>query len=203
MEAELGEDRLENEERSTSDKVDEPTALPTSVYPSGGMTVEKLFTNYHNILLNYLRRNVGSYAEAEDIAQEVYYRLARKIDFEQVAYPKAFLMQTAKNCLIDIGRSAGRLDVQSDNEALELELDCGSKTPERQVFSADILKTMEGALEQLSPKCQAVFVMNRMDGISYRQIAVQLGLSRSMVEKYMSKALKHLKEVMRDHYEKG
>jgi RNA polymerase sigma factor (sigma-70 family) len=53
---------------------------------------------------------------------------------------------------------------------------------------------LQGALEQLSPKAQAVLLLHRRDGYSLGEIAAQLGVSRAMAAKYLSKALLHCRQ---------
>lgn len=170
---------------------------------AAGFNVEDIFHQYHGLLMKYLRERIFEQSEAEDIAQEIYYRIARIPNPEQIAYPKAFLMRTAKNYLIDMTRCGRKADIRTDMDVLEAEPDYRGETPESRALGIDMLDSLEKALSQLSPKCQAVFVMNRIDGISIRQIAVQLNLSKSMIEKYMRQALKHLKVEMKVHYDEG
>jgi RNA polymerase sigma factor (sigma-70 family) len=167
-----------------------------------GLTVEKIFASYHGLLMKFIRERVNDQADAEDVAQEVYYRIARKPDLEQISYPKAFLIRTAQNLMIDMSRCGRNVEIHPDTD-LDLEVDTSEETPGNYALGADVLRTLEDALAELSPKCQAVFVMNRIDGISIRQIAVDINLSKSMVEKYMRQALKHLKNKMEKHYDNG
>jgi DNA-directed RNA polymerase specialized sigma24 family protein len=49
-------------------------------------------------------------------------------------------------------------------------------------------------LQQLSPKAQAVLLLHRRDGYSLEEIGAQLGFSRAMAAKYLSKALLHCRQ---------
>jgi len=55
------------------------------------------------------------------------------------------------------------------------------------------LLTIEAALYELPSKCRQAFVMRRQNNLSYSMIAEQLGVSTSMVEKYIIQALKHFR----------
>ncbi len=158
--------------------------------------VERIFHKYHRILMKFLRDSLFDKDEVEDVAQEVYYRISRRPDLDKIDYPKAFLMRTARNLLIDMNRCRRTQQAEVSPATKELansEL-ISADTPESMLGSEELLNTLQVALAELSPKCQAVFVMQRIDGIPYKQIASELNLSLSMVEKYMRQALKHLKE---------
>jgi RNA polymerase sigma factor (sigma-70 family) len=53
------------------------------------------------------------------------------------------------------------------------------------------LVRLERAMGELSPKCRSALLMNRLDGKTHREIAEELGVSESMVAKYVIQALKH------------
>ena len=55
------------------------------------------------------------------------------------------------------------------------------------------LESLQRALEELSPKARATFMLHRRDGLSIDEIASRLNTSRPMVKKYLMKALLHLR----------
>jgi RNA polymerase sigma factor (sigma-70 family) len=57
---------------------------------------------------------------------------------------------------------------------------------------------VRAALEELAPKCREVFVLHRFESLSYPQIAAELDLSVSMIEKYVSQALAHMRQRLSD-----
>jgi RNA polymerase sigma factor (sigma-70 family) len=170
---------------------------PDSAKDSGlrqRVLVDRIYKKYHGLLMKFLRERLPNQEEAEDVAQEVYYRIVRREDLEALEYPKAFVMKIAKNLLIDLARLRSKhfIEVNMQCEDLEAETEEQQYTPEAQLEGEELLKLTELALTELSPKCQAIFIMNRVDGITFRQIAKELNLSQSMVEKYMRQALNHL-----------
>jgi RNA polymerase sigma factor (sigma-70 family) len=66
--------------------------------------------------------------------------------------------------------------------------------PVRQFETQQQLAELQGALQQLSPKAQAVLLLHRRDGYSLEEIGKQLGFSRAMAAKYLSKALLHCRQ---------
>ena len=68
---------------------------------------------------------------------------------------------------------------------------------EASIEAEQALKAVEAALYELPTKCRQAFVMHRRNGMSYPDIAAELAVSVSMVEKYIIRALKHLRSVRR------
>ncbi len=101
--------------------------------------------------------------------------------------PRAFLFQIATNLGIDrVRRSqlARRAGIE------EIEEESLSPAAEETVSQRQSLELIEQALNALPDKCRQAFVLHRFDGLSYAEIAVRLGVSQSMVEKYIIQALK-------------
>ena len=60
------------------------------------------------------------------------------------------------------------------------------------------LDVILAAVDELPPKCREVFLMQRNEGLAYAEIASRLGISESMVQKHMSKALTRLHDAFSD-----
>jgi RNA polymerase sigma factor (sigma-70 family) len=69
--------------------------------------------------------------------------------------------------------------------------------PVRQFETQQQLLELQGVLQELSPKAQAVLLLHRRDGYSLEEIGAQLGFSRAMAAKYLSKALLHCRQHLR------
>ena len=110
--------------------------------------------------------------------------------------PTGFVLRTARNLLsIDAARQSrtrGEVivhtvdpDATADRYALQDEVYATRKRLER----------VKAALAELSPRTRMVFLMHRIDGLKYREIAAQLEITVSAVEKHIAKAVVHLAEV--------
>ncbi|AHE52781.1 RNA polymerase sigma factor [Sphingomonas sanxanigenens] len=58
------------------------------------------------------------------------------------------------------------------------------------------LERLRSGVAQLSPRTREIFLMHRLDGRKYREIALELGISQSAVEKHIAKAMAHLADWM-------
>ena len=157
--------------------------------------IEELAKRYHAPLLTYFMRRVRSKAEAEDLTQETFLRLARKKDANQIEKPEAFLFQTAVNLLRDRAR---REKTRFDHHA---EIAFRQKfieeiSPANVVESRETLQIVLNRLDELSKKTRDVFLLHRLEHMKYREIAELYGISQSAVEKHIIKALAHLAKAM-------
>jgi RNA polymerase sigma-70 factor (ECF subfamily) len=66
--------------------------------------------------------------------------------------------------------------------------------PALELDAHQCLERLQNALEELSPKVRATFLLHRRDGLSLDEIAGRLGISRPMVKKYLMKALLHFRQ---------
>jgi RNA polymerase sigma factor (sigma-70 family) len=134
-------------------------------------------------------------ADVQDLAQEVFLRLLRIDHHETIRSSEAYLYTIAFHVLHQhvLRRSAMPEAVEITVLINELESAPGSD-PVTQFETQQQLSELQGALQQLSPKAQAVLLLHRRDGYSLEEIGAQLGFSRAMAAKYLSKALLHCRQ---------
>jgi RNA polymerase sigma factor (sigma-70 family) len=134
-------------------------------------------------------------ADVQDLAQEVFLRLLRIDHHETIRSSEAYLYMVAFHVLHQhvLRRSAMPEAVEITALIDQLESAPGSD-PVTQSETQQQLEELHGALQQLSPKAQAVLLLHRRDGYSLEEIGAQLGISRAMAAKYLSKALLHCRQ---------
>jgi RNA polymerase sigma factor (sigma-70 family) len=147
-------------------------------------------SRYYGRLVRFLKRRSSSAEDAADLAQDTFARLS-SADLRQVEKPESFLFTTALNLLRDRARSAQVRHEAFSVPAEETQLICPAPHAERVLEGEQRMSVVEAALRELSPKCRAVFVLFHFDGMTQREIATQLRVSVSMVEKYVKQAVSH------------
>jgi RNA polymerase sigma factor (sigma-70 family) len=167
-----------------------------SALPSKESFVAQLFVEQAVPLVKYLTARFRNAAEAQDIAQEAWLRIFRLGNPEQLSNAKAFLFQTASNLAIDRARR-GKLEQKYLDQELGLAEPALAPSMERTVVGTQQLELVEQALLSLPLKCRQAFVAHRNRGLPYAEIARQLGVSTSMVEKYIIQALRHLRATLK------
>jgi len=159
-----------------------------------GVIIERLFREHNEALIRFLRARVGSHNEALEVAQEAYVRLLSLDQPGAVSYLRAFLFKTAANIAIDRRRRHRNYDKVTERQ-LFVEL-AENRTPERQVAAEQTLRLLGNLIEAMPPKCRESFVMNQIHGLDAAPIAARLGITESMVRKYVVRALLHCRECM-------
>lgn len=128
---------------------------------------------------------------APDMVQEVFARAAGSDQASRLINPVAFIRRIARNLLIDRARRR-----KSNNVILfPFDEERHLSTPADQAWNIeadDLLRQYEAAVDALPEKTRRVFLMHRVDELSYRQIHEQVGISVATVEYHMMRALKHI-----------
>ncbi|MFH7043328.1 RNA polymerase sigma factor [Paucibacter sp. JuS9] len=128
----------------------------------------------------------GATQDTDDYIQEAWARLASYEREQVVLEPEAFLMKTAINLSIDAHRSRV---VHGEQVVLEEVVLVDDSPPvESIVLSRERMVRLEQCLARLGEKPRDMFMAHRLDGLTYREIADQHGLSISTVEKHIAKA---------------
>lgn len=155
---------------------------------------QELFFAHARHVRNFLFYKGANASEAEDLMQEAFLRMWR--DCAKVPYEKAkgFLFAVSGNLFLDAKKHEQvvlRFQRQQPVEAQE------DETPHFQLETQELQERLEQAIAQLPENQRIVFLMNRMDKMTYAEIADHLELSVKAVEKRMSKALVELRQILK------
>jgi len=129
--------------------------------------------------------------EIEDIVQETYVRICQMDKREPVEQPKSFLMKTARNLAYDhLKKAETRLadGVETDCD-FDVEASMHDEVFENIASSEEFAHFCE-AVRQLPVQCRRVFVLKKVYGYSQREIAKEMTLSESTVEKHIAVGFK-------------
>jgi RNA polymerase sigma factor (sigma-70 family) len=155
-------------------------------------------------LRHHLLRKLGDADQAEDVMQDAYVRLlSAPSDHATLRSPKAFLFAVATNLAIDSIRRRQRMRVlfapmpESGDDTLgedgPSDIVCARPSAEDQIDAERRLHSVLGQLQVLPAKCRDAFLLHKFMELSYAEVGERLGVSVSMVEKYVSRALAHVR----------
>ncbi|SBV36436.1 Sigma-70 factor, ECF subfamily [uncultured Stenotrophomonas sp.] len=144
-------------------------------------------------LCAFLRARGTSPEDAEDIAQDCMERLMRYRGHAEDEL-RLLLYRIARNRLADLGRSA-HAGPHLPLAEHDVPADTASSTPGplRQAESRQMLNTLRQALLKLPERCREAYLLNRISGMSYSQIARHRGITAKTVEKQIARALQGLR----------
>jgi RNA polymerase sigma factor (sigma-70 family) len=143
-------------------------------------------------LIRWFRRRVRNPADVEDLVQDVFTRMVAREGPEPIEHLGGYVLKTASSVLADCSRFQGArglgLHVEFDSELHgEDEVD-----PLRIVGGKEELSAATASLLSLPERTRTVFILRRLEGQRYRDIATRLGISVSAVEKHMVRAIHQL-----------
>jgi RNA polymerase sigma-70 factor (ECF subfamily) len=166
---------------------------------SNSTLIYKAYLASRNSISRLVARIVPPH-EIEDIVQETYVRICQIENKESITSPKSFMYKTARNLALDYQKQASvRLVDGVDNmEELEHLLSDHQKDEMYESTLTDIeFSHFCEAVRHLPVQCRKVFVLKKVYGYSQREIAAQLNLSESTVEKHISTGMKRCTLFMR------
>ena len=153
---------------------------------------KQLFVEYYNPLANFAKNIVGE-KDAEDVVQDVFLKIWHQKSELLMKSPKSFLFRAVYNKCIEKIR---RRQIESDYLS-SLKISKNTEGILDEVADTFMLKEkINKSLQQLPPKTREVFVMAKINGLTYREIADELDISVKTVENHMSKAFKQLRELI-------
>jgi RNA polymerase sigma factor (sigma-70 family) len=128
--------------------------------------------------------------DVQDVAQESVARLLRYRESEPSEAWMALLYRIA----INVARDRARHERHAPSSSVEADAIAADDSPEQHASDHEALARARDAILRLPSRCRAVYLMHRMDGLSYPEIARRCGISTKAVEKHMSRALRELRD---------
>jgi RNA polymerase sigma-70 factor (ECF subfamily) len=164
----------------------------------GRSSLIELYLERRADLVRFFTMRLRSAPAAEDLVQDIYVRLSGLENPGEIQNPMAYLYRLGSNLMLDRlrgERRTGRRDaawMDSQTSRVGAEEVSSEPSAEAVVAARQRLQLLTAALSELGPQTQRVFRMHKFEGMSHPQVAAELGISRSAVEKHMMAALKHL-----------
>lgn len=161
----------------------------TTRSPAQQQQLEQLYRDHHSWLSGFLQRRLGCSHSAADLLQDTYLRLLTRGRLPEHAHSRGYLTRIAKGLVIDLYRR--RRVEQAYLDELASQPEASHPSPEVQAQAVEALMLVDRLLRGLPNNVSRALLMHRLDGMGYREIAEQLGVSVSSVEKYIARALQH------------
>jgi len=162
-----------------------------------GSGLRAIFLAERQMLLRLLTARTGNPDDAEDVLQDLWIKL-ETVAPGPIAQPAAYLFRMANNLVFDRRRSSVR-HASRDTEWHDLQ-SAADEMPdmERILIARERLGHVEAALAALPERTARVFRLFRFEGMAQKDIAVELGISLSSVEKLLQQAYRRIHDRGRD-----
>jgi len=168
------------------------------------MNFSEIYIAYYSKLLRFATDFVVNKEDAENVIQDIFVGLwERKESLENIENTNAYLFKLTKNRCLDYLKHKISEEKYVSNTQFSYEQAFALKLQSLENFDVDIAseekmeKIIIDAIHTLPKKCREIFLLNRYEGLKYKEISEQLGLSVNTVETQMGIALKKLREKLK------
>jgi RNA polymerase sigma-70 factor, ECF subfamily len=159
---------------------------------------EMLFRTFYQPLCNYAFTFVQDHDEAEEIVQSTFLMVWEKKEVLEIRTGvKPYLYAMVRNACLNMIKHE---KVKQQHVAVEMSI--GERSVEsvtRTVMASELEARIYRAMEALPEQCRLVFKLSRFEELKYAEIAAQLNISIKTVENHMGKALKIMREQLKEY----
>jgi RNA polymerase sigma-70 factor (ECF subfamily) len=169
----------------------EPMGIASAALPvTKGLS--QLFGEHHRRVLLAAYRVTGSMADAEDVAQSVFLRLAASGAPPMNA--SSYLYRAALNGALDLLRRRATASAEAIEEAADLALTGTRNSPEGMASNQQLGDMLRVAIGELAPRAAEMFTMRYLEERDNREIATLMGTSQAVVAVTLHHARSRLKK---------
>lgn len=169
----------------------EPSFLVYDEMTAHLLDITRLYIAEQGRLRAYVRRMLRNPATAEDVVQQAFVNLLGRSG-EEEAPSSAYVMQAVRNLALNHLRdSHRRAQVEMASERLEEIADL-TPSPEMAAVHRSELMRLLTALAALPPRRREAFVLSRIEGLSYDEVAARMSVSRNTVITHIIAAMAEL-----------
>ena len=159
---------------------------------------EKFFKEKYRAFCFIANKYVKNFAVAEEIVQDVFVRIWEKRD--QIVIKGsivAYITTSVKNNSLNYLKHISIVKTYERAELTRISMD--SSETEEEMYDIELESAILNAIAEFPPQRKKVFMLSRVDGLKYHEIAEKMGLSVKTIEAQMGKALKHLRIKLKDY----
>ncbi len=146
----------------------------------------------------YLRRSLASHNDVDDVVQDSYLKLWKSRAAGLVRSPKAFLFTIARNTALDLKRRRDVARAEPITETAPMAVLEDNPGVVDLVSRRQELALLDEAIRTLPERCQQVFLLRKIQGLTQREIAARLGISENTVESLVGKGARRCAEFFRE-----
>lgn len=159
---------------------------------------ELLFRRYYTNLCNHAIRFVHSKEVAEDIVGDIFAVFWQKKIYEQIEVSyRSYLYKSVRH------RAYNHLKIRverTDSLEMAYHTTSGDQLPDEMLHYTELHQKVERIIQQLPPQCRRAYLMKRVEGKKYDEIASEMSVSVKAVEALVSRALARLRQGLQDDW---
>lgn len=160
------------------------------------LNVSLAFAAHGSELRRYLDRRLSDPQTASDLVQDAFVNVLERPE-GRIEDIRAYLYATVRNLLLNHHKQEARRRTDPVPPEALLDIAADQPTPEEVVDSCLQLERVHALVQELPLRTQQIFVLNRIDGLTHAEVARQLRLSESAVQKHLASAIVHMTRRLR------
>ncbi len=149
-------------------------------------------------LRNWLRRRFPWLTDVDDLVQESFARILQARNAGRVGHAKSYLFTTARNAAFDQARRNKIVSIESVADFAELSVLEERPDAAETLTNEQELEMLAAAIEALPQRCRLVVKLRKLHGLSYQEIARQLGISVHTVNAQLAKGMTLCRDYLRE-----
>lgn len=134
---------------------------------------------------------------AEEIVSDVFFIVWKnRIQLAEIQNIKSWLLVLVRNKAISYLRKEDAISVIPYEEIDDYYIP-SMQSPDSEIISQEEIMRINQSISKLPPKCKQVFLLAKIEGMPYKEIAEMLGISIKTINIHIAKALSHISEILR------
>ena len=170
-----------------NEAVDYLSQLQTPKQASHRLLVDAVIQQYRSQIQRFLQVKISSPADQDDVFQIICFKIVQCKNLGRVDQLGAYVRKIATNAVTDNYRLKAKHHAQSAEYQEEIALADHALDPEQLCEGVQRVQGIVSKMEKLPPRCRQAVLMRRVSGLSPKIIAQRMGVSVSMVEKYITR----------------
>ncbi len=157
---------------------------------------KELFLVYYKPLQQFAFSFIKSQELAEEIVSDVFLKIwEKRAELESIGNLKVYLYVSIKNTALKYLLKQKR-QVAISLDELDIELESFHWTPEELILTAEMMKKIEEAINDLPPRCKIIFKLIKEDQLRYKEVAEILNVSVKTIDSQLAIALKKISKAI-------
>lgn len=154
--------------------------------------IQEFYERHRPWLHSWLSKKTGSTFDAADLTHDTFIRVLLQDNAQEIVEPRAYLTRIAHGIMVNFLR---RREIEHAYLNAMLNLGHGQEmavpSPEEYMLHLEKLVTIDRMLDGLPIKARKAFLLHKLNGMTYPEIAEELGMSVISIKKYIARALLH------------
>lgn len=156
-------------------------------------TVADCANEFRPALFHYFQRRTRACEDSEDLVQEVFVRLLKYDTLSEVRFLRGLVFQIANSVLVDWSRRSKARRIVAHDRLTDFHPDEEAIGCERWMLGKEAFSCVTECIRELPEKTQSILIRRRLEGQKNCEIAREMGVSVSTVEKHIHQAMAHLR----------